>query len=90
MSILDCYLKQNLASNGGFLDEVHWAVNTDNRDSLKYLDQLVKTSNKYKKIVLPGLGFDSVWKHAVQKGKLYIKIDDDIASSGLMSSYPGG
>lgn len=30
VSILDCYMKQNLVSNGGLLDEVHWAVNTDN------------------------------------------------------------
>ena len=78
VSILDCYMKQNLASNGGFLDEVHWAVNTDNKDSLKYLDELVKTSNGYKKIVLPNLGFESIWEHAVERGNLYIKIDDDI------------
>lgn len=78
VSILDCYMKQNLASNGGLLDEVHWAVNTDNPDSLKYLEELVKTSDGYKKIVLPRLGFESIWEHAVKKGNLYIKIDDDI------------
>lgn len=78
VSILDCYMKQNLASNGGFLDEVHWAVNTENPDSLQYLDELVKTSAGYRKIVLPDLGFDSIWEHAVEKGNLYIKIDDDI------------
>ena len=89
VSILDCYLKQNLVSNGGFLDEVHWAVNTDNRDSLNYLDRLVKTSHDYKKIVLPGLGFDSVWKHAVQRGNLYIKMDDDIVGSFLTFSCSG-
>lgn len=80
VSILDCYMKQNLASNGGFLDEVHWAVNTDNEKDLKYLDGLVETSEEYKKIVLPGLGFESIWKNAVTKGNLYIKIDDDIVS----------
>lgn len=78
VSILDCYMKQNLVSNGGFLDEVHWAVNTDNQDSLNYLDELVKTSNGYKKIVLPSLGFESIWEHSVERGNLYIKIDDDI------------
>lgn len=78
VSILDCYMKQNLASNGGFLDEVHWAVNTENPESLQYLDELVKTSTGYKKIILPGLGFESIWEHAVEKGNLYIKIDDDI------------
>ena len=76
-------MKQNLVSNGGFLDEVHWAVNTDKEDDLKYLDRLVETSEEYKKIVLPGLGFDSIWKHAVTKGNLYIKIDDDIVSLDL-------
>lgn len=83
VSILDCYMKQNLASNGGFLDEVHWAVNTDNLDSLRYLDELVKTSNGYKKIVLPHLGFESIWEHAVEKGNLYIKIDDDIVRQSV-------
>lgn len=84
VSILDCYMKQNLVSNGGFLDEVHWAVNTDNEDALKYLDGLIESSEEYKKVVLPGLGFDSVWEHAVIKGNLYIKIDDDIVSSVLI------
>lgn len=83
VSILDCYMKQNLASNGGFLDEVHWAVNTENPDSLQYLDELVKTSTGYKKIVLPSLGFESIWEHAVERGNLYIKIDDDIVRQNL-------
>lgn len=83
VSILDCYMKQNLASNGGFLDEVHWAVNTENPDSLQYLDELVKTSTGYKKIILPSLGFDSIWEHAVERGNLYIKIDDDIVRQNL-------
>lgn len=80
VSILDCYMKQNLVSNGGFLDEVHWAVNTENENDLKYLDGLVETSEEYKKIVLPNLGFDSIWEHAVERGSLYIKIDDDVVS----------
>lgn len=83
VSILDCYMKQNLVSNGGFLDEVHWAVNTENEKDLKYLDGLVETSEEYKKIV-PGLGFDSIWKNAVERGNLYIKIDDDIVGWVLM------
>ena len=78
VSILDCYLKQNLVSNGGFLDEVHWAVNTDDPPRLAYLDSLVKTSKSYMKVNLPGLGFDSVWGTAVKRGYIYIKIDDDV------------
>lgn len=78
VSILDCYLKQNLVSNGGLLDEVHWAVNTGDQTSLKYLDGLVETSEEYKKIVLPNQGFESIWKNAVTRDNLYIKIDDDV------------
>lgn len=80
VSILDCYLKQNLVSNGGLLDEVHWAVNTGDQTSLKYLDGLVETSEEYKKIVLPNQGFESIWKNAVTRDNLYIKIDDDVVS----------
>lgn len=78
VSILDCYLKQNLVSNGGFLDEVHWAVNTDDRERLNYLESLVKSNDRYIKIKLPGLGFDSIWANAVKRGNIYIKIDDDV------------
>ena len=84
VSILDCYLKQNLVSNGGFLDEVHWAVNTDDPPRLAYLDNLVKTSNSYIKVKLPGLGFDSIWATAVKRGNIYIKIDDDVVSLSVL------
>lgn len=87
VSILDCYLKQNLVSNGGLLDEVHWAVNTHNQTNLKYLDGLVETSEEYKKIVLPNLGFESIWKNAVKRDILYIKIDDDVVSWVLALVY---
>lgn len=86
VSILDCYLKQNLVSNGGFLDEVHWAVNTDDPPRLAYLDGLVKTSNSYIKVKLPGLGFDSIWATAVKRGNIYIKIDDDVVSLRIIFS----
>lgn len=78
VAILDCYLKKNLVSNGGFLDEVHWAVNTENLEDLEYLDELVKTADTYKKIVIPEFGYNSIWEHAVEPGHMYIKIDDDI------------
>lgn len=84
VSILDCYLKQNLVSNGGFLDEVHWAVNTWDPNNLKYLNRLVKTSDSYVKVKLPDLGFDNIWKHAVKRGNLYIKIDDDVVGHNLI------
>lgn len=78
VAVLDCYLKRNLVSNGGFLDEVHWAINTENQEDLAYLDELVKTTDSYKKIDIPGFGYNSIWEHAVEPEHLYIKIDDDI------------
>lgn len=78
VAILDCYLKKNLVTNGGFLDEVHFVVNTDKKDDIKYLDGLIKTSKLYKKIDLPELGYNSVWQHAVEPEHMYIKIDDDM------------
>ncbi|MCJ1392950.1 hypothetical protein MMC18_005822 [Xylographa bjoerkii] len=78
VSILDCYLKRNLAINGGYLDEVHWMANTENEHDLRYLDTLVNTTDSYKAYHLKHLGFDSMWEHAVDNSTLYIKIDDDM------------
>ena len=81
VEILDCYLKRNLVSKGGFLDEVLWVANTNNEDDLKYLDKLVKTSPLYKNLTIVDLGYDSVWEHAVDDKNMFIKIDDDMVSS---------
>ncbi|KAL8720662.1 MAG: hypothetical protein Q9181_007868, partial [Wetmoreana brouardii] len=78
IAILDCYLKKNLVSNGGFLDEVHFVVNTDKEQDIEYLDKLVKTDKLYTKVILPELGYKSVWEHSVEPELMYIKIDDDI------------
>ncbi len=86
VAILDCYLKKNLVTSGGWLDEVHFVVNTDKEDDIKYLDELVKTSELYKKIIIPSLGYNEVWGNAVEREHMYIKIDDDIVSiSSLLS-----
>ena len=78
VEILDCYLKRNLVSNGGFLDEVLWVANTHNEDDLKYMDKLVQTSPLYKNLTLIDLGYASVWEHAVDDKNMFIKIDDDM------------
>ena len=78
VAILDCYLKRNLVSNGGWLDEVHFVVNTENEDDINYLEELIKTSESYKKITIPSLGYNEVWRNAVERNVMYIKIDDDI------------
>lgn len=80
VAILDCYLKRNLVTAGGWLDEVHFVVNTDREDDIRYLDELVKTNPLYKKVVIPSLGYNAVWKNAVEEQHMYIKIDDDIVS----------
>jgi hypothetical protein len=87
IAILDCYLKKHLVSSGGWLDEVHFVVNTDREDDVRYLDELVKTSELYKKITIPSLGYNEVWSNAVKRGNMYIKIDDDIVRPiGLIST----
>ena len=78
VAILDCYLKRNLVSNGGWLDEVHFVVNTKNEDDINYLKELIKTNDLYKKITIPSLGYNEVWGNAVERNVMYIKIDDDI------------
>ena len=83
VEILDCYLKRNLVSNGGFLDEVLWVANTNNEDDLKYMDKLVQTSSLYKNLTLIDLGYDSVWEHAVDDKNMFIKIDDDMVGFAL-------
>ncbi|KAG8529541.1 uncharacterized protein KY384_006178 [Bacidia gigantensis] len=83
VSILDCYLKKNLAVNGGWLDEVHFIVNTDKKPDLKWLAELVKGTEQYKSVDLPKEiepgrdGYNAGWA-TCEKGSLYIKIDDDI------------
>ena len=86
VAILDCYLKKNLASSGGWLDAVHFVVNTDEEDDIRYLDELVKTSALYKRIDIPSLGYNEVWGNAVEKDIMYIKIDDDIV--GTLETSP--
>lgn len=81
VEILDCYLKRNLVSNGGFLDEVLWVENTKKEEDLQYLHQLVKNEPFYRSLHLDTLGYESVWEHSVDDKNLFIKIDDDIVDS---------
>ncbi|PGG99059.1 hypothetical protein GX51_06476 [Blastomyces parvus] len=81
VEILDCYLKRNLVANGGWLDEVYWAPNTDNQADLDWLDKLVPTSPSYKRITVQSeeKGYAKIWDSSVtDPDTLYIKIDDDI------------
>jgi len=82
IDILDCYLQENLAINGGFLDEVQFLVNTNEATDLKWLNALVNTTAAYSRVD-SDRGFKSMWnKHAVEHDVLYVKIDDDLVRRG--------
>lgn len=76
--ILDCYLKQNLVINGGWLDEVIWGVNTRDANDLAYLEELIPTSPFYRQLDLEEGGYVNLWNQSVEYGNIYIKIDDDV------------
>ncbi|OJD11301.1 hypothetical protein AJ78_07895 [Emergomyces pasteurianus Ep9510] len=81
VEILDCYLKRNLVVNGGWIDEVYWAPNTEKQADLEWLDKLVPTSPLYKKIQIEKKrkGYARIWDSAItDPDTLYIKVDDDI------------
>ncbi|KAI0159569.1 hypothetical protein GGR57DRAFT_429861 [Xylariaceae sp. FL1272] len=84
VDFLECYLQQNLVSNGGFLDEVWFLVHTDNSEDLAYLETLVEEprNKEYYKIVTPGkcrgFQYGCVWDPIVEDDTIYIKIDDEI------------
>lgn len=84
VDFLDCYLLQNLAANGGYLDEVWFMVHTSIEDDLAHLTKLVEQRGPQYKIILPGKckGFDfaCMWNPVVEDNTIYVKIDDDIVS----------
>lgn len=77
-SILDCYLKNNLVSNGGWLDEVVWGVNTNNTADLAYLEELLRTTAAYRKIEVEDKSYFGLWNESVEAGNIYVKLDDDV------------
>ncbi|KAF4450782.1 hypothetical protein F53441_6114 [Fusarium austroafricanum] len=80
---MKCYIERNMVENGGWLDEVLWVVNTENKDDLKYLDEEIMTSNptRYRKIypdeIASTYTYKNIWK-LLDRGKYYVKIDDDV------------
>ncbi|KAL3959551.1 hypothetical protein ACCO45_004668 [Purpureocillium lilacinum] len=82
-SCLRCYLDRNLVDNGGWLDEVVWLTNTDDKDDLEYLEEIIASNPKrYKKLSVPGetLSIYTLYKawELLERGRYYVKIDDDI------------
>ncbi|EEQ91386.1 hypothetical protein, variant 2 [Blastomyces dermatitidis ER-3] len=78
---MNCYVEKNLIENGGWLDEVWWYANTKNEDDLKYLDEIIARSPRYKKIPLDKPvqwpDYTKLWRR-VERGTIYVKLDDDI------------
>lgn len=77
--ILDKYLKQNLKSAGGLLEEVLWIVRTDDPDDLDWLQQTLLPSEPkcYKSMQSSGRGFANHYRQ-LASDTYYIKLDDDI------------
>lgn len=79
--------QRNLVSNGGWLDEVHWVLNTGVKKDLRYLESILASEPRYKKIDLSdeGIGFEGyghAWGH-LERDSYYVKIDDDVGRSDL-------
>ncbi|RYP86643.1 hypothetical protein DL769_000711 [Monosporascus sp. CRB-8-3] len=83
VDILDCYLRQNLAANGGYLDEVWFMVHTTVQDDVEWLENLAATEPGYKYVDLGDCTtghYGCMWEYAIDDDTIYIKIDDDIVS----------
>lgn len=84
VDFLDCYLQQNMAVHGGYLDEVWFMVHTDIKEDLAYLDKLIEQRRPQYRIVMPGecqgFNYACMWNPIVEDNTIYIKIDDDIVS----------
>ncbi|KAL7627728.1 Mitochondrial-processing peptidase subunit alpha [Parahypoxylon ruwenzoriense] len=82
VDFLDCYLLQNLAANGGYLDEIRFMVHTNKEDDVSYLKDLVSKREEYYRIVeagaCEGTSFGCIWDSVVEDDTIYVKIDDDI------------
>ncbi|KAI9890760.1 MAG: hypothetical protein M1814_003690 [Vezdaea aestivalis] len=86
VSILNCYLKRNLKSNGGVLDGVHFVLNTRDEEDLRYIRALVDHEPSYSLIAggqfsHADMRFADLYR-TIDSGTLYIKMDDDIIYIG--------
>ncbi|KAI1190388.1 hypothetical protein F5B17DRAFT_87282 [Nemania serpens] len=83
VDILDCYLQQNLASNGGYLDEVWFMVHTEVAEDLEWLNGHVAKNQDYKIVgeedcKTNDKKYGCLWNFATEDNTMYIKVDDDI------------
>ena len=78
VEILDCYLKKNLVSNGGYLDEVHFIASKSTEEDDAWLRNLVLSAEEYQVVMMKGNNYEEVWNRTVERNHIYIKIDDDL------------
>jgi hypothetical protein len=80
--------QRNLKVNGGLLEEVIFAVNTDNEADLAYLEELLAVTPQYRKFVAEKQyeAWTGQWQPANIRDAVYVKIDDDVVSSRSRSS----
>jgi len=95
VNVLDCYLRKNLAVNGGYLDEVHFLANTLVLEDLDYLDGLVEQVPQYVRVNYSG-PWNTLWNYTAnfEPDTIFIKIDDDVVSIHLINetsrlTFPG-
>ncbi|OKL62848.1 hypothetical protein UA08_01810 [Talaromyces atroroseus] len=78
-SLLECYLQKNLASNGGWLDEVIWAANTDVPEDMAYGEKIAETAPEYTYLPIKSGGYMGIYLKAfTEPDTIYLKMDDDM------------
>jgi hypothetical protein len=84
VDILDCYLQQNLVSNGGYLDEVWFMIHTEVKEDLDWLHEKVEQEQAYKFKDFRDTcnQYGCLWDYATEDNTIYLKIDDDMVSLG--------
>ncbi|KXJ90791.1 hypothetical protein Micbo1qcDRAFT_163417 [Microdochium bolleyi] len=82
VDLLDCYLEQNLAKNGGYLDKVLFLLHTRDETDRAFLKDLLGKRPEYEMVnpgECDGQDFSCMWDMFTDDDTIYIKIDDDIA-----------
>ncbi|KAI1104690.1 hypothetical protein F4804DRAFT_351817 [Jackrogersella minutella] len=81
VDILDCYLQQNMVSNGGYVDEVRYLVRTDKEDDVNWLKDFVEGKPKHNIVDLGDCTqtlHGCIWEHGIEIDTMFLKIDSDI------------
>ena len=75
VQILECYVRRNLVSNGGWLDGAIWIINTREQMDINFLEELIKEVPEYSQHIVAGYEYAY---QILERNTTYIKIDDDV------------